>query len=263
MSTASQEANLGGYFSPDRFKGRTVLVSGGGGGLGSAAVLRLAAEGATVFATDLQAPERLVQESEGLAGTVEALELNVVRPEHWAGAVSSIVDRYGRLDAMLMSHGVQGPECEVEAVPTVGWRRTLSINLDACFFGMQAVIGLMKDQGYGRIAALASIAGREGNASQTAYSASKAGLIGLVKAVAKEAAPHGVNVNAIAPSMFQTPLLQSLSAERNAMLLSRVPLGRIGYPVEFASLAAWLLSEECSYTTGQTFDLSGGRYSGS
>lgn len=251
-----------GLFSRGRFNGRTVLISGSGGGLGSATAMRLAAEGATVIATDLAAPVHLEQETVGFDGKVETRELNVTDPEHWKQTVSSTISRHGRIDAMLMAHGVQGPEYEVEDVPFDGWCRTLSINLDACFLGLQSVTGIMKRQGYGRIAALSSIAGREGNASQTAYSASKAGLIALVKAVAKEAAPYGVTINSIAPSMFQTPLLKALSPERNAMLLSRVPTGRIGFPPEFAALASWMLSEECSYTTGQTFDLSGGRYSG-
>lgn len=250
------------YISTGRFDTQTVLVSGGGGGLGSATVERLIAEGATVYATDLRAPEHLARPGGKDTGSVEVLELDVTEPEHWSRVVDTIVERHGRLDALLMAHGVQGPEFEVEEVPFDGWRRTLSINLDACFLGLQAVIPTMKRQRYGRIAALSSIAGREGNASQTAYSASKAGLIALVKATAKEVASQGVTVNSIAPSMFQTPLLKDLSPERNAMLLSRVPMGRIGYPPEFAALAAWLLSEECSYTTGQTFDLSGGRYAG-
>jgi 3-oxoacyl-[acyl-carrier protein] reductase len=109
------------------------------------------------------------------------------------------------------------------------------------------------------VAVISSIAAREGNPNQAAYSCSKAAVIALVKTAAKECARDGVTVNAVAPSMFETPLLKDLSAERNAQLLARVPMGRIGQPVEFAALAAWLLSDEASYTTGQTFDLSGGR----
>lgn len=241
---------------PERYAGRVVLISGAAGGLGGAAARRLAAEGAIVVASDLAV------DSDRFTDTGAEVRLDVTQPDDWTSAVLRIVERYGRLDALLMSHGAQGPEAPVEDVPVDGWERALRINLDSCFFGLRAVVPTMKQQQYGRIAVLSSIAGREGNASMTSYSVSKAGVIALVKSVAKETAAEGITINAIAPSMFETPLLKDLSPERNAMLLSRVPMGRIGYPPEFAALAAWLLSPECSYTTGQTFDLTGGRYSG-
>lgn len=242
---------------PDRFRERVVLVTGAAGGLGGAAAERLAKEGAVVVATDLESPEA----PEGMGGGV-GRGLDVTSPEAWQAVVSETLERFGRIDGLLMSHGAQGPEALVEDVPFDGWTRTLEVNLHSCFLGLKTVVPVMKRAGYGRIAVLSSISGREGNASMAAYSTSKAGVIALVKAVAKECAADGVAVNAVAPSMFRTPLLQHLSDERNAELLSRVPMGRIGEPREFASLAAWLLSSECSYTTGQVFDLSGGRFSG-
>lgn len=234
-------------------------MTGAAGGLGSAAVERLRKEGATVIATDLHAPVL----TSTAYGEVTSLGLDVTNPEQWKDLVGTALERHGRLDGMLMCHGAQGPEADVEDVAYEDWQRTLRINLDSCFLGLHAVIPTMKNQAHGRIAILSSISGREGNASMTAYSTSKAGVIALVKAVAKETAAQGVCINAIAPSMFQTPLLEHLSPERNAQLLSRVPAGRIGEPSEFAALAAWLLSDECSYTTGQVLDLSGGRYAGS
>ncbi|MCW4385488.1 SDR family oxidoreductase [Salinibacterium sp. SYSU T00001] len=241
---------------PGRFHGRVILVTGGAGGLGGSATERLRAEGAIVVKTDIAIAEDRLEDDHA------ELALDVTDPERWAQVVATVVERYGRIDGLLMGHGSQGPEALVEDVPREGWTRTLNINLDSCFYGLQAVMPTMKAQRYGRIAVLSSIAGREGNASMTAYSVSKAGVIALVKSVAKEVAPEGIVVNAVAPSMFDTPLLAHLSPERNAMLLSRVPMGRVGYPPEFAALAAWLLSPECSYTTGQTLDLTGGRYSG-
>ncbi|MFT4470504.1 SDR family NAD(P)-dependent oxidoreductase [Arthrobacter sulfonylureivorans] len=246
---------------PGRFEEQVVLVSGAAGGLGRAAAERLRAEGAILVATDLAigAPaNESVMDSHGAD-----LLLDVTDPEQWRLVVDHVLERYGRIDGLLMCHGAQGPEAPVEDVPYDGWVRTLRVNLDSCFLGLQSVVPVMKRQGYGRIAVLSSIAGREGNASMTAYSTSKAGVIALVKAVAKETAADGITVNAVAPSMFDTPLLQHLSSERNAQLLSRVPAGRIGHPPEFAALATWLLSAECSYTTGQVLDLTGGRYSGS
>lgn len=246
-----------GTYWPDRFEGRVVLITGAAGGLGGAAAERLRQEGATLISTDLNSGVT------SLSDEGAQLSLDVTDPAQWRNVISQVLERYGRLDGLLMSHGAQGPEAVVEEVPYEGWLRTMRVNLDSCFLGLQAAVPVMKSQGYGRIAVLSSIAGREGNASMTAYSTSKAGVIALVKAVAKEVAADGVTVNAVAPSQFDTPLMQHLSNERNAELLSRVPAGRIGLPPEFAALAAWLLSPECSYTTGQVLDLTGGRYSGS
>lgn len=243
----SQGLDVSSYW-PGRFADRVVLVTGAAGGLGSAAVERLRAENAVVVATDRVGAD---------------VELDVTSEEQWEQVCAQVLAEHDRVDGLLLAHGAQGPEAPVEDVNLDDWRRTLSINLESCFLGLRAVLPSMKRAGYGRVVALSSISGREGNASMTAYSTSKAGVIALVKAAAKESAAQGVCINAVAPSMFQTPLLQHLSAERNAELLSRVPAGRIGQPAEFATLAAWLLSEECSYTTGQVLDLSGGRYSGS
>ncbi|MGW9405214.1 SDR family NAD(P)-dependent oxidoreductase [Arthrobacter sp. NPDC055585] len=239
---------------PGRFAGRVVLVTGAGGGLGSEAAARLRAEGACIVATDVAAPAGSPADTESLF-----LGLDVTDQAQWQQVLRHTLDRFGRLDGALFCHGVQGPEVPVEEVPHQGWNRTLEVNLTGCLYGLQAVIPQMRAAGYGRIAMLASIAGREGNANMSAYSVSKAGLIALAKSAAKETAAAGISVNCVAPSMFQTPLLKDLSAERNAELLARVPMGRVGYPAEFAALAAWLLSPECSYMTGQTLDLSGGR----
>lgn len=238
---------------PGRYKDRVVLISGAGGGLGSAASDRLRAEGATVVATDVAAPAAASD------GTGLSLAMDVTNPGQWSVVVRRIMERFGRLDGALFCHGIQGPEVAVDEVPHEGWHRTLDINLTGSFYGLQAIVPVMRSAGYGRIAMLASIAGRDGNENMTAYSVSKAGLIALGKSVAKETARFGISINCVAPSMFQTPLLKDLSPERNADLLSRVPMGRIGYPSEFAALATWLLSVEASYMTGQTLDLSGGR----
>jgi 2-dehydro-3-deoxy-L-rhamnonate dehydrogenase (NAD+) len=237
---------------PGRYNGRVVLVTGAGGGLGSAAVERLRAEGATLVLTDMAPPPE--SDDADLR-----LSLDVTDARQWSRVVGETMGRFGRLDGVLFCHGVQGPEVPVDAVPHEGWQRTLDINLNGCFYGLQAVVPVMREAGYGRVAILASIAGREGNENMSAYSVSKAGLIALGKSVAKETARFGISINCVAPSMFQTRILKDLSPERNASLLSRVPMGRIGHPQEFAALAAWLLSPEASYMTGQVLDLSGGR----
>ncbi|MFV0374989.1 SDR family NAD(P)-dependent oxidoreductase [Microbacterium sp.] len=239
-----------------RFDGRVMLITGALGGLGSAAAARLEAEGATVVRTDLKVA------ADDLAAPAPRVALDVTEPHSWSGVVDTLLARFGRIDGLLMCHGAQGPEAPVGQVPVDGWQRTLDINLTGCFLGLRAVVPAMTAAGYGRIAVLASIAGREGNENMAAYSAAKAGVIALVKSVAKETATASITVNAVVPALMQTPLLDHLSPERNAMLLERIPMGRTGTPAEFAAMAAWLLSAECSFTTGQGIDLSGGRYTG-
>lgn len=235
-----------------RFEGQVILVTGAAGGLGSAAADRLAREGAVVVNTDARG-------SADGATPATALRLDVTDPDAWDQTVAEILREHGRIDGALLAHGIQGPETPIHEMPFSGWSKTLAVNLDGCFHGLGALLPVMRSAGYGRIAVLSSIAAREGNARMAAYSASKAAVVALVKTAAKEAALDGVTVNAVAPSMFRTRLLEHLSPERNAALLSRVPMGRIGEPGEFAALAAWLLSPEASYTTGQVLDLSGGR----
>jgi NAD(P)-dependent dehydrogenase (short-subunit alcohol dehydrogenase family) len=235
---------------PGRFSDRVILVTGAAGGLGTAARSRLEAEGATVIAADAVPPD---------AADPGRISFDVRDRAAWIDAVSTIVREHHHLDGALFCHGVQGPEFTVADMPVDGWVRCMDINLTGSFHGLAAILPVLSGQGYGRVAVLSSIAAREGNPYQAAYSCSKAAVIALVKTAAKETAKDGVTVNAIAPSMFDTPLLKGLSPERNAQLLARVPMGRIGQPEEFAGLAAWLLSDEASYMTGQTLDLSGGR----
>jgi NAD(P)-dependent dehydrogenase (short-subunit alcohol dehydrogenase family) len=238
-------------FYPGRFSGRVILVTGAAGGLGSAAVDRLTNEGATVVGTDVTGT------GQGAARDITALD--VTDRAAWDKTVATVLSTHGRLDGALFAHGIQGPESSITDMSFDGWSKTLSVNLDGCFHGLAAILPTLTDQGYGRVSILSSISAREGNPFQAAYSASKAAVVSLVKTAAKEVAAHNVTVNAIAPSMMQTRLLEDLSPERNAALLSRVPMGRVGTTAEFAAMATWLLSTEASYVTGQTLDLSGGR----
>ncbi|MBY4108220.1 SDR family oxidoreductase [Rhodococcus fascians] len=235
---------------PERFRGHTVLVTGAAGGLGSVTADRLEREGATVVRTDVASGQR-----NGHSITA----LDVTDRASWNRTLDSLMSTHGRLDAALFAHGIQGPEVPITAMPFEGWAKTMSVNLDGCFHGLAAILPLMTSRGYGRVTILSSISAREGNPHQGAYSASKAGVVSLVKTAAKEVATDNVTVNAIAPSMMDTPMLADLSPERNAALLARVPMGRVGSTAEFSALATWLLSSEASYVTGQTLDLSGGR----
>ncbi|MFL6133016.1 MAG: SDR family NAD(P)-dependent oxidoreductase [Nocardioidaceae bacterium] len=241
-------------FWPGRFDGQVLLVTGAAGGLGSNTAERLMREGATVVCTDVVAGRR----GDGSAPE-HSLALDVTKRDEWDRITAEVLHRHGHIDGALFAHGVQGPETTVADMPFAGWARVMNINLDGCLHGLAALLPTLQDRGYGRIAILSSISAREGNPHQAAYSASKAGLVALVKTAAKEVAPFGVTVNCIAPSMMKTRLLDDLSAERNAALLAKVPMGRVGLPEEFSALATWLLSAEASYMTGQTLDLSGGR----
>lgn len=247
--TASTE-----IYWPGRFRNQVILVTGAAGGLGSDTADRLTREGARVVCTDVTAS--------GLgdgSSPSNCLSLNVTMRQDWDHIVQTAFNRYGRIDGALFAHGIQGPEVPVTDMPADGWAKTLSVNLDGCLHGLASLLPVLTRQAYGRIAILSSISAREGNPHQAAYSASKAGLVALVKTAAKEVAPFGVTVNSIAPSMMKTRLLEDLSPERNAQLLAKVPMGRVGLPEEFSALATWLLSAEASYMTGQTLDLSGGR----
>jgi 2-dehydro-3-deoxy-L-rhamnonate dehydrogenase (NAD+) len=239
---------------PNRFAGHVILVTGAAGGLGSDTARRLAREGAYVMCTDA-APGGAADGS----SPDDCLPLDVTERGNWDEAIETALGRHGRVDGALLAHGIQGPEAPVTDMPYEGWAATLRVNLDGCFHGLASLLPRLAGQGYGRVAVLSSIAAREGNPYQAAYSASKAALVALVKTAAKEVATSGVTVNCVAPSMMRTRLLDDLSPERNAQLLSRVPMGRAGEPEEFTALATWLLSPESSYMTGQTLDLSGGR----
>ena len=251
--TPPRTASNGTYW-PGRFQDQVILVTGAAGGLGSDTADRLAREGAITVCTDVNAAGT----ADG-SGPANCLALNVTERGDWDHVVASTLKRYGRIDGALFAHGIQGPEVPVTDMPADGWAKTLSVNLDGCLHGLASILPALIQQAYGRVAILSSISAREGNPHQAAYSASKAGLVALVKTAAKEVAPYGVTVNSIAPSMMKTRLLEDLSPERNAQLLAKVPMGRVGLPEEFSALATWLLSTEASYMTGQTLDLSGGR----
>jgi NAD(P)-dependent dehydrogenase (short-subunit alcohol dehydrogenase family) len=252
MSSSARSATQPPIPASTRFSGQVILVTGAAGGLGSAASQRLTDEGANVVNTDS------LGTGDGTKPDA-SLPLDVTDRTAWDRTIAETLHRHDRIDGALFAHGIQGPESDIHEMPFREWSRTFSVNLDGCFHGLSALLPMLRSAGYGRVAILSSIAAREGNPQMAAYSASKAAVVALVKTAAKEAALDGVTVNAIAPSMFRTRLLDDLSPERNAQLLARVPMGRIGEPHEFAALAAWLLSREASYTTGQVLDLSGGR----
>jgi NAD(P)-dependent dehydrogenase (short-subunit alcohol dehydrogenase family) len=230
----------------NRFSGRVALVTGAASGIGAAAARRLLAEGATVFTLDLRAegPEGTT----ALAGDVSS-----------SADVNAAVAAAGPVDILVCCAGVPGQSLKTVDVPDEEWKRVLAINTDGVFFCNRAVIPGMVERGYGRIVNLASIAGKDGNPMAAAYSASKAAVIGLTKAIGKDLARTGVAVNCIAPAVIETPILEGITQEHIDYMVERIPMGRMGTAEEVAALICWLASEECSFSTGATYDISGGR----
>ena len=219
------------------FEGRVALVTGGASGIGAATVERLRAGGADVHVYDLANGDD-VRDAARLRAAVDALP---------------------RLDVLVCAAGVGGDSLHTEEVSDEEWRRVHGINLDGVFYANRAALPKMKQNGYGRIVNVASIAGKEGNPMAGAYSSSKAAVIGLTKAIGKDVAGSGILVNCIAPAVIETPILGQISDEHISYMTSRIPLGRIGQPEEVAALICWLASDDMTFSTGACFDISGGR----
>jgi NAD(P)-dependent dehydrogenase (short-subunit alcohol dehydrogenase family) len=233
-----------------RFDGRVAIVTGGSSGIGAAVARRLLEEGARVASLDLaeHAPDGVL----GIAGDVSS-------SAEVEAAVARVTSELGPIDILVCSAGIAGASLRTVDVDDDEWRRVFAINSDGVFFCNRAVAGGMTERGYGRIVNVASIAGKEGNPMAAAYSASKAAVIGLTKAIGKDLAGTGVLVNAIAPAVIETPILAGISEEHIQYMLERIPMGRLGSVDEVAALVCWLASEECSFSTGATYDISGGR----
>ena len=234
----------------DRFSGRVALVTGGSSGIGAATVRRLMAEGARVASLDLggEPPEGAL----ALVGDVsDSAEVNA--------AVARATSELGPIDVLVCSAGIAGASVSTVDVTDDEWRRVMAIDADGVFFSNRAVLPGMIERGYGRIVNVASIAGKEGNPMAAAYSAAKAAVIGMTKSIGKDVARTGVIVNCIAPAVIETPILEGLSDEHVDYMIERIPMGRMGSADEVATLACWLASEECSFSTGATYDISGGR----
>ncbi len=233
-----------------RFSGKVALVTGGSSGIGEATARRLVEEGARVASLDLQAKA---------PDDVLALAGDVSRPDDVDEAVAQVKHELGPIDILVCSAGVPGASLSTVDVSNEEWRRVMSINADGTFYCNRAVIGSMVDRGHGRIVNVSSIAGKEGNPMAAAYSASKAAVIAMTKAIGKDLARTGVVVNCVAPAVIETPILDGITEEHIGYMVERIPMGRMGEPEEVATLICWLASDECSFSTGATFDISGGR----
>jgi 3-oxoacyl-[acyl-carrier protein] reductase len=234
------------------------LVIGAASGIGRATAARLRASGAAVVGADL--PNAGWADGPGTRdpGT-SSLAIDVTDPASVAAAVSAAAEEMGGLDAVVNCAGILGPVASALTVSLEDFERILRINLTGAFIVSQAVLPRMAEAGYGRLLHISSTAGKEGVVNMPAYSASKAGILGLVKSLAKEFALAGVTVNALAPGNVLTPLLAEVPAEQQAAQAAKIPMGRFGHPAEAASLIEFIISPANSYTTGFVFDLSGGR----
>ena len=235
---------------------RVAIVTGGAGGLGRAITARLRADGFLVAVADLDpGPAAAGAGDPGLL----AAPVDVTEPESAAALRDHVLGRWGRIDVLVNNAGIAGPTSPVADYPPDAWQRVIAVNLTGVFHCTRACLPVMTAAGYGRIVNVASIAGKDGNPGMSAYSASKAGVIALTKSVAKEVARTGVLVNCVVPGVLDGGLTDQAPAEERALFLGRVPMGRMGRPAELAELVSWLASERCSFSTGATFDLSGGR----
>jgi NAD(P)-dependent dehydrogenase (short-subunit alcohol dehydrogenase family) len=236
-----------------RFAERVAVVTGGGSGIGAGIAARLSAEGARVSLWDRD--EAALARAEAPHKSV----VDVADVEAVGGACARTVAALGRIDILIASAGIAGPNASVWEYPIAEWNRVVDVNLNGVFYCNRAVVPHMLRDDYGRIVNIASIAGKEGNPNAAAYSASKAAVIGLTKSLGKELAHSNIRVNAVAPAAVRTPLFAQMAEAHIAFMLSKIPLGRFGEIDEIASLVCWLASEECSFSTGAVFDISGGR----
>jgi 3-oxoacyl-[acyl-carrier protein] reductase len=239
-------------------EGQVAVVTGGAQGIGLAAARRFIASGAKVALWDLAEAE-LVAAAKALGGATSTHVVNIADPEAVARALAQTEAAMGPVSILINSAGIAGPNHTLDAYPVEEWQRVININLNGTFYVNRAVVPGMKQRRYGRIVNIASIAGKEGNPNASAYSAAKAGVIGLTKSLGKELAGYDIAVNCITPATAQTRILEQLKPEFIEYMRSKIPRGRFVEVEEIASMLAWLVSKENSFTTASVFDLSGGR----
>ena len=226
-----------------RFIGKRAIVTGGLSGIGEAVAKRIESEGGKVVIWDVNG----------------GIKTDIANFNSVLSAVQQTIEKIGGLDILVNSAGITGPTVPVTEFSVEGWEQTIAINLNGTFFTNKAVVPHMIAQNYGRIVNIASIAGKEGNPNASAYSASKAGVIGFTKSLAKELAKTNITVNAVTPAAVRTPIFDQMPQAHIDFMLAKIPKARFGTVDEVASLVCWLASEECSFSTGAVFDVSGGR----
>lgn len=243
--------------SDGRFSGRVAVITGAASGAGKAVAARLAAEGAAVVLWDMDETALAAAQQQTRAALTRCVD--VTDGNSVADAAAAVNETLGRLDLLMCSAGVTGATAPVAEYALDEWSRVIDTNLTGVFHACRAVIPFMRANGYGRIVNMSSIGGKEGNPNAAAYAASKAGILGFTKALGKELATSGILVNAVTPAVFRTSLLEQMPQSQIDYMIAKIPMGRVGEVEEVAALVCWLLSDECSFSTAATFDISGGR----
>ena len=241
-------------------RGRKAVVTGGAQGIGRAVAERLLDSGAAVALWDRDA-DLLAETGKALEakGRVLPVTVDVTAPEAVAAAARSTAEALDGIDILVNNAGIAGPSVKTWDYPLEDWRRVIDLDLTAVFLCCRAVVPAMMERDYGRIVNVASIAGKEGNPNASAYSAAKAGVIALTKSLGKELADRDIAVNCVTPAAARTRIFDQISQDHIDYMLSKIPRGRFVLVEEVAALVAWLASEDCSFTTGAAFDISGGR----
>ena len=241
----------------NRFAGKTAVITGGASGLGLTSGQRIAEEGGNVFLWDMDGEG--LEKAQKKIPSAHIKQIDITDPEAVENAAAQAAEETGAIDILINSAGITGATGPVQEFPIDSWRKVMQINLDGTFYCCRAIIPHMLKNGYGRIINIASVAGKEGNPNASAYSASKAGVIGLTKSLGKELAQTGITANCVTPATFESPILDQLPQSQVDYMRSKIPMGRLGTAEENANIVCFIASEDCSFTTAATFDTSGGR----
>ena len=240
--------------------GRHAVITGGASGIGFAIAAHLLREGASLSLWDASATN-ITAALAAFKGDprVSGMVMDVSEPASVERALGETLALHPRVDILVNNAGITGPNVRTWEYPPEEWRRVIDIDLSGVFYCARAVVPVMLKADYGRIVNIASIAGKEGNPNAPAYSAAKAGVIGLTKSLGKELATSGIRVNCVTPAVVKTPIFEQMTQAHIDYMLAKIPMGRFGEAEEVAALVAWLCSDECTFSTGAVFDISGGR----
>jgi len=241
--------------------GKISIVTGSAMGIGKEIALRLARDGSDIVVVDIekQLAHKVLQEIQLMGRKSLFFEVDVTRWDQVKAMVDEVLGNFKKVDILVNNAGIVGPVVPVWEYRVEDWDRIMEINMKGTFLCCKAIISSMLQQKSGRIVNIASMSGKEGNPRMSAYSSSKAAVIAFTKALAKEVAQQNIIVNCIAPALIETRMLKIMGKEQREFLLSKIPMGRFGKPSEVSALVKFLVSDECSFSTGHCYDLSGGR----
>lgn len=240
-----------------KLAGQIAVVSGGTGGIGLATVDRLRASGAKVVIWDIN--QDALDKAASTRSGIVTRKVDLLQEEQVSEAAQAVTEEFGRFDILVNCVGLEGTRSTIAEHDLALWRRLIDINLTASFISCKHAVREMLKSDYGRVVNMTSTAGKDGNALDAAYSSAKAGIMGFTKSIGKELATTGIRVNCVCPAAIDSPLFDRLPPEQRAFSIAKIPVGRLGKMDEVAGMIAWLCSEECSFSTGATFDVSGGR----